>query len=362
MIKKMSLPFMPILCLLWTVQVEAANVRGIVKEKYISIDAGTNQGFVKKARVCFYDQGTRIACGLVVQAKEKRSFARVAEKNLKKIKKGLEVRLYESGSTTTASKSNTSTTEEKKQEEASNTEDNGASNLKLAYILTPQTPATYHAVSYFSPFDNNGDAAQVSTLWDRDRDIITSALGFGLELGLGIGSSKLTIGGRMRLYKGTTVKSFYDDDENNFAETRMTGSSVGAWSDFYYLSFDYGVLSIDIGNGIDLDISQVTMSMEQKSEVNDNTTKMYDYKSSLTIASLRTNILFNLYFGPMGLQFGSFFTIPLSSSGSPSVTVDDPQALTSLAEITPEEDVIEAVNHRAASFGIELFFSAYYAF
>jgi len=363
MMKLMPLPLLSILalCCLWSFKIEAATVRGIVKDKFIAIDVGSDSGFNQKTRVCFFDKQTRIACGVVVQAKPKRAFVRVSPDNLKKIKKGMAVKLFDGGTAVSAGTSTSSEMPESSSDQKKTTGLNGASNLKLAYILTPKTPATYHAVSYFAPFDADGTPLRLETLWDRDRDIITSVLGFGLELGLGVGSSKLTVGGRMRLYKGTTVKSFYDDNLTNYAETRMSGSAFGGWADFYYLSINYGKLSIDIGNGLDFDLSQIAMTMEKKSDINPITNKLVDYKSSLTVLSLRTNLLFNLFFDPLGLQFGTFFTFPLSSSGSPTVSFDDPQA-DSLLGVTGSEDLIDAIDHRAARFGIELFFSAYYAF
>lgn len=329
-------------------------VRGIVKDKFIAVDAGTNKGFEQRVRVCIFDMGARVACGLVVQARADRSFVRVRPENLKKVRKGMEVRLFDSSTR----QSTAQTTDQTSQA-------NGASNLKMAYILTPMAPATYHAVSYATPTD--AENPPVSTLWDRDRDVITSVLGFGAELGLGIGSSKMTVGGRMRIYKGTTIKSFYNEDRDPngvFAETRMAGSAFGAWADFYYLSMNFGTLSIDIGNGLDLDFSEVTMTMTQKEGRDVSIAEeMYNYKSNLMVASLRTNLVFNLFFDPLGIQFGTFLTVPLTSSLSTSVTVDDPQSIDGLDQASsPEDDLIDAINHRASGFGVELFFSAYYAF
>jgi hypothetical protein len=333
----------------------------IVKKKYAAVKGGKNEGFEKRSRVCFYDDNDeKVTCGIVVLAKEKHSYVLVRKSATSKLKRGMTVRSLGKKPEKVADQQE----EEQDQEDDSGESLKGADNFKIAYIMTPITPAQYYAISYYAPYDANRQPQTFDTLWDRAKQVNTSQVGFGAELGLDLGSSKLNVGGRLRLYDPMTVLSDYDDDEANYAETSTSAQAMGAWVDYYYLILDYGSFSIDIGNGLDVDISQLDMKMEQKNDNNATANSLYDVSSSLTVISLRTNLVFNYYLGPVGLQFGTFLLLPVADSGSFSAnTVNDPQIETGLdSNITPEDDIKDAIAHKPVSFGVELFMAAYYAF
>ncbi len=337
-------------------QAEAAEVEKIVKKRYVKIDEGKSDGFEKKKKVCFYnDDDKKIGCGRVVKATSSAAYVRVSSKRAKMIKAGMTAKLEDKSSSVASSDQGDSS--------SSSSSPKGASNLKVGYLLTALTPAKYNALSYEYPYDEQGNALSSNTLWTVEKEVAASTLGFGAELGFGVGASKMTVGARMRVYKSTTVKSNYDANLNNFSETRMSATAVGAWIDYYYYMMNFGRLSLDIGNGLDIDSSNIAFKMEQKQDGSTDAETLYEASSSLLTASLRTNINLNFFLDPVGLQFGTAILVPLSASQSFSAdTINDPQTANLDGSSTAEEDLKTQISHGAASVGVEFFMAAYYAF
>ncbi|SME91295.1 hypothetical protein [Pseudobacteriovorax antillogorgiicola] len=321
------------------------------KSKKIVISEGKNNGFTKDSEACVYDdEDTEVYCGTIQKAKKTKSLMKVKKRKVfKKIKKGMTVKLKNADGavTQTADASGATSTEPK-----------GATNFKLGYILTPLTPSVYNVISYLDP-----DGNTVNTLWDADRVSSLSLLGFGAEFGFGIFGSKAAVGVRMREYKGFTIKANYTGDRSLYAETTLNASATGFYFDFNYLILDYGSMSLDFGNGLDIDSAALTMTTDQKSDSSEESVRIYEASSTATTISLRTNININFYFDPIGVQAGTSLLIPLTASVSDSITATDSQIDTNLGGgVTAEDDVRQAIGHDKGSIGLEMFFSAYFAF
>ncbi|NRA65780.1 MAG: hypothetical protein HRU19_14920 [Pseudobacteriovorax sp.] len=332
------------------VDAHAATVHKKMKKGRIRIDEGKNNGFEKGKEVCIYaEDETEITCAKIIRAKNKRSYIKIRKKKtFRKIKKGMAVKLKEGISQEATAEGG----------ELTPTPASRGTNIKVGYVLSPMTPSVYNALYYADP-----NETAVNTLWKADRTASLSLAGAGIEFGLGIGSFDLNLGFRVRQYKPFTIRANYTPNRSFFSETDIQASSQGVWIDFTYLKLQRGTFSIDVGTGIDIDISNVTMETRQKDDNDTTDTLLYEVTSDLTTISLRLlNLNLNFFFDPIGFQLGSSVLLPVSASASESITVEDPQATSFLTGIEAEEDVKQALNHRKNDVGFEFFVSTFYAF
>ncbi len=336
--------FLIMLLTLSTTSMQGASVKKLLKKsKKIVIDEGKKTGFTKGKTACVYDNdGQEITCAKIYKAKKKKSYMRIKKRKIfKKIAKGMTIRL-----------------EGEEPQELTPTESGpkGATNIKIGYVLSPVTPSSYNAIYYADP-----NETPVNTFWKADRVSNLSLTGLGIELGFGVWDSKLNLGMRLRSYKPFTIRANYTPDRANFAETNLTATSQGFWIDFNYLIFDFGLLTLDLGNGIDIDFAKLDMDTYAKNDNNDDQTEIYSASSTFTTISLRTNLNFNFFFDPIGFQLSSSFLIPVSGTATDSITINDPQ-VTDYLNGSGEDDVRQALNHKKSSFGLEMFVTFYYAF
>ena len=151
----------------------------------------------------------------------------------------------------------------------------------------------------------------------------------------------MNIGFRLRNYKPFTIRANYTTDRSRFAETNLSATSTGLWIDYNYFIIDFGTLSIDIGNGLDVDIANLKMDTVVKNDNDDSETEIYNASSDITTISLRTNLNFNLYFDPIGFQLSTSVLLPLSGTATDSIETNDTENVDYLGETTQEEDVRE---------------------
>lgn len=326
---------------------EAAEVKKLLKKsRKIVISEGKKTGFTKGKTVCVYNESDEeITCSVIYKAKNKKSYARIKKRKIfKLIKKGMSVKIKEDS--------------DESQMEASKDETGprGATNIKIGYVLSPVTPSSYNAIYY-----NDPNETLVNTFWEADRVSNLSLTGLGVELGLKVWESKLNLGFRLRSYRPFVIRANYTPDRTNFAETSLTSTSQGLWIDFNYFIFDFGVLSIDLGNGIDADVATLEMDTYFKNDNDPTETEIYNATSTFTSVSLRTNLNFNFFFDPIGFQFSNSILIPISGTKTDSITVNDSQVADYLDGLG-EDDVRTQLNHKKSSVAIEMFISSYYSF
>lgn len=334
-------------------------------KKLALIDEGSDQGLQKKTRICFYEAGTKVGCGIVRSVKAKSAVVAVrSDKTFGKLKEGMETRvepLPGAGSATDQATAGGTTKDPGAAGKESARHAKAAKNYVAGFGIFPLVnPVTYSNLIYKTPL---GQA--VTSMWDVDSPVGT--LGGGLELGFGISSYVLTVGARTRIYRPRRIASDYSDGDNDdffekYAETVATGSSFGAYLDFYYLSWQWGVTGLHLGNGLDFDSTNVTFTMEQKDDdAPEVLNKFYEATSKLTALSLRTNLILDFNFGSLGLKIGTIFTIPLSQSPSFSAKDSTDPFLSNLQGKTLEEDIKSSLGHKA-QFGAEILLGAYFSY
>ncbi len=335
---------------------EGATVKSIKAPKRIVIlNEGTKTGFMKKKKVCFYDpSGKMLACGRVRAAKSKTSSVLLKkEEDLAKITVGMEAKIAVDN--TKDVKISIDETEAAPVEEAYV----APYYVGLFGAFSVKDEASYRNIYYETPLGQN-----VESMWSPESDV--KAVGLGAEFGIGIGTYTLALGARSRTYSPKKIVSDYDDaDQNNdfekYVESSGRGISTGYWLDFYYVHWDLGIASLNIGNGIDMDQSIVKFEAEQLSDDSDDIRKLYKAKSTLKTLSLRTDLLLDFKFGPVGFRMGTIIFAPLSQSSKISAETTDAFATNFLKNKTVEEDLKEVLGHKA-SVGVDMLLMGYFSF
>lgn len=328
-------------------------------KKYVVIDEGSDSGFQKKNKVCFYEGTTKLGCGSVRSVKPASAIVRIkSPKTLAKLKEGVEARLELAGIPIAAQAA----------PEGSEVSDQAPSYIKFFLAGPVVSPVSHANLVYETPQEQT-----VQSMWSSDSNSRVTSGSIGTEFGLGIGSFTLSFGLRFRpenFYSSKKIASDYDDKDGDaegyfeqYAETSSgKSSSFGAYLDFYYLNYQWGVASFHLGNGLDYDSSKVNFVMEQKDEfVPDANQILYAADSSLTALFLRTNLLLKFTFGSYGFQVGTTLSLPLSQTQKFSLTTDDDSFSSRLDGLTSEEDLKKSLDHKAA-FGADIMGAVHYNF
>jgi hypothetical protein len=333
-----------------SVKVEKVNT----KKKLVIINAGKKAGFKKKKKVCFYDmQNEKVGCGTVRSAKaDGASIFIKKDETLAKIEVGMVAAVEKKDKDVKISIDEPTGEAEE--------ESKPAHNYVSIFGAFPLIDSVgYKNLVYETPLNEDADS-----MWSSDSTVASVSL--GAELGFGVKSFTLALGARQRTYTPKRVSSDYADlnDDNYFeeyAESIGKGTSTGFWFDFYWLRMDYGLASVMMGNGIDIDNSSVTFTMDKLTEVDDSVNGYVKATSTLKVVSLRTNILLDFNFGAVGFKMGTILYIPLQQQQSFSAEITDPEASEHLKNIEPDEDLKAALSHKA-KFGAELLIMGYFAY
>ena len=304
------------------------------KLRSVIIDEGSDSGIAKKDKICFYHNNKARGCGRVTKVKSNKAYVKVGKKTIRRIKKGMEARPKGGSGGGVAGGQGT--------------------NIKLAYILGMMSPAVYQNLSYKTP-----EGAAATTLWEQSEKSQFAPLGFGLELGLDM-FGQMAVGFRSSTYTPFKAESDYDTT-GRFAETVTSASSVGLWFDYYFMSMEMMGLNVNIGAGLDIDNSSVTFESNQKTDDGSENNPLATATSKAMVISIRIPIAISLPLGPIALGASPIFFLPASASASFSGEVTDANAA-SLDGTTGEADLETALGHTKNGFGLQMMFSAAYAF
>lgn len=296
------------------------------KKKLVMIDEGTNTGFTKGVKVCFFAEDKKIACGKVSKSKKTTAMVKVS-KRIKLVKQGQTASLDTGLGASSSSSTGTSST--------------ALRFLYLPYFL-PLTPATYNIVTYQGALSE-----QDASLWNIVSPYDTMTLfSFGLEFEF----SSLRLGAHYKAYTGYPVETDYDPQNSNlYTSSLLDATAMGGYVD--YVLWRAG--DFTLATGLDADMTTVSLITTRK---DDNATEeeieLYKVSASSTILSLRLPLRYEPNFAGMGLTFGVNLMLPLTSLGdSASATVNDPTNATKNAD--PEADVLTAIGLTSASLALE---------
>jgi hypothetical protein len=320
------------------------------KKKTATIDAGTSSGFSKGISVCFSDSsGTKIGCAKISDATESTSTIKLTPKLVRKLKKGATADLQSGGTKTAAAGADPAP---------------NRTNVKGLYVLTPVPPIQYNKISFSIP---ESSATAVESLWNIAEKSGMSFIGGALEMEFGVGTSmSLAFGFRYRMYRDFLAESDYGtttEQETIYAETTMKSTTMGGWFDFYFAQFGSAPFFFRLGSGLDVDMAKLTLQADKLSETNATDPEtIATAESSLNLVSLRLGLQMNLFFKPIGLVFGLHPIVPLAAMGSKYEDEITDSNSSKVTPLTASEDLKISIDHKKASFGLEVTTGLYVAF
>jgi hypothetical protein len=151
------------------------------------------------------------------------------------------------------------------------------------------------------------------------------------------------------------------ENPDTYALTSTSASSIGFYFDGLYPVIQSKKMIVNVGGGLDIDMSSVNVISDQLSDTNpDELNPLYTIDSSGMIISLRVRaelnymIIKNLYVNGGGVLL-------VGLAGTPTATIEalDPNISLLDTSITAEEDASIALNH-TSSFGLEIVFGVSY--
>lgn len=325
-----------------------AKVIAIVKKSgWIIINAGKNQGYNKGDNVCFYDAEKEILCSKIYKIKAKMSGTKLKDRGkLELIRKGMKVK-----------KIGATELETDQKHIITLKEPAAPLNFRVFWLPSLMEIASYKKIFY----SNKGSSG--SSFWETE-DAKEIMLGFGAEFGFGIGGIPGHIGLRYKKAEEDEVQSNYDDidtDGNGLADRFVTTaqkmSSLGIFFDVYYYQTMLGPIMMMIGNGLDYYISTIDFKATVENELDATESNTY-YKanSKLNILSLRAALGFDypLVNEAFKLSFGLYLYLPLVAAKKDSATNSAPNNNT-IAPKDPHKDILEALDHKKSSTGLDLY-------
>jgi|GEM_PF-1765772 len=317
------------------------------KKKSVVIDAGTSNGFVVGAKVCFADAaGANIGCAKISEATETTATIKVAAKVLKKLKPGTVANL------------------EGAKAAASGASAPNRPNFKVMYLSTPVSEMTYKRNSYLAP---SSQATEIDTLWEEQTFAAGQILYFGGEMEFGIGqSSALALGGRYKSHYTFGVKADASDDAtkaNEYIYSATTAKEVGGWMDFWFFQTSGPQFFFRLGAGIDFNSMTVSFTNQQ---MDDNDAEIANdlakATSTLSLLGVRLGIQMNYLIKPVGFIFGIMPIVPVYQIGSSFKAESNDTNASKLKDVTAEEDLKIAIDHKKNSFGLEIPIGLYITF
>ncbi len=235
----------------------------------VLIDEGSGQGISYRDKICIYsDSGSKVACGLVVNAKEDSSFVVISQARVRKVRKGM--RADPEGSSENYSQGQDSGDYEQQESSGSKAASGGfGSGLrgKLNYVLSviPQTrtsgPVPYDPVAMNRPPKLPADAVGDPN-WGVPTNIgligKMRLIGVGGEIDFGVTKSiRAAVGLR---YKLGGYPNTFDGESIEMANTisELSGSSIGGYLDAYLINRPVGPVNLSAGVGVDFEMNSVT--------------------------------------------------------------------------------------------------------
>ena len=303
----------------------------IARKKVAVIDMGENDGVSVGDRICFYGLGGgKKACGTVRRVKARKAYVRVKKSRYRKVRRGMEARIASGGGGGSFSKS----------------------DIKLFHIYGHVAPTTFKKLT-FKPLETN---AQPDTAWKQIGDASAAIFpSFGGELNIPMGGMAFGLGGRFR-GRYFSSEADYDNQPQNFMETIIQENAFGGWLNLYYNNINLGGLYLQMGLGLDADISSLTISLTQKSDEGAEN-PVFDGTQTLTsLAVTSTNYLHIALGGGFGLILGLKLQMPVSGEasvmeGEPMV---DTEVIKASGSLDPIEDLQASLGYQKSGFAFAL--------
>lgn len=319
----------------YTFCVQAATIKSLSRrKKLILINEGRLSGFIKGKKVCVFNSGKQVACGVVTRAKKSAAQVKI-NRDFLKVKKGFEVRLKEASKVF---------------------EPEFRSAIRLAALpVMIGAPADFQLIAY----SGNSNQDSLDSLWDSS-DGYTSSGSSLISFSFGVEFEQkywqVRSGLHMKEYQSFKRVNDYDLSlPRIFLQTNQQASAVGGYVDYFFPLLE----GLDVGIGLDLDQTTLKFSGDV---MDDSDTSYLENAFSLEsrgiVTSLRIPLRYNSYLNPIGTTVGITPLIPLALVGtSTSASAND----TANGNLVPsvEDDLVNSLDFRAASFALEVVVGLY---
>ena len=305
---------------------------------------------IKKGQdACIKDNaGKKLVCGKVLKKQKGKVLVKISDPSkLTKIKKGMSVSFGGTSPSKGASDA---------AESATNTgRTKNPMVLRVIWVPVLMGPVTYNKVAYSPP---TSTTAGQSVLWTSDLLVKTSYMAFGADATIPIGQSLGVVPGvRYRSYTGSSLETDYDPEQKQrFAAITQTMTAIGLWTDVQVMRIPFGASSgMTATGGLDFEMSTATLKATKNDDRDGSEAELANVTSKLSVISLRLGAGFDAFFmGPAGATAGLNLLVPLAAMGASSTaTTDDEFSSRSADDVA---DLTAALNHKKASFGVELVF------
>ncbi|MFK7873142.1 MAG: hypothetical protein AB8C84_08215 [Oligoflexales bacterium] len=278
----------------------------------------------------------RIACGTIVKVDLKKNTVRVkvGKKKIKKVKKNMIARLKGAGRAGALAY------------------DHG---LKFYWLPYAASTVSYNRLVYTIP---SGTETARENLWDIQGNTSQGLVGGGFEYVMM--SWNLGFGAKFKQDLEWVSETDYDRaDKTQYVSHLQSSTAVGGWLVYYLMNNDF-----KLGLGVDYESATATLKSIWTNDTKSFETTLYEITSPLSVVSLRVPMQYDIYVDPLGISIGVHGIVPLSVSGSPSVSVSDLNgsntSIYSGSDV--EADIIESLAHKKSSFGVDIVLGIFFGF
>jgi len=301
--------------------------------------------------LCFYTaKDSKIECGSVTGVRSKTATIKLtSKKNIRKIRRGMKVKLATDSENKPTSTANTTTAAKKKE----------GFSLWMSWSPAIMSPSIFNSVGYLAP-----PTETPTTLWDADAAVTSSLLGAAIQTGFPVGSLSIMPGFRYRMFVPSRVDTDYFPKRlNPFVSSVTTGSALGLFTDLRFLNVTMGSwFSFFSTGGLDIEMSSLNFKSTKKDDTGATPeSAIASAKSSLTVISLRTGAGLNIIpFRPFGASLGFNLILPVTEVGKKfSGSIEDTETK-GLAD--PGGDLKTAIGHKKNKFAADAHFSLLFVF
>ncbi len=319
-----------VLCVVLPKVAHAGAVLEVQKaKKTVVVEGSADDGFVKGATVCIFDGSKKISCGKIKKSKGNKAYVAITKK-LKSIKKDMDAQVDGDAGGSSVAKT---------------------IDIRLAFIYALSAPSTFKLLD----LDTSGqDTSGASSAWVQNSDA-AAATAFSGEVVFPLAGVKFGLGFRHMDRTYTANMDYNVSQPSEYLAFTHTEASNAVMINVYFAHIAMGPATIELGAGLDVDMSSLTVNIEHKSDTSSQVDTVFSGSGSLQTISLAASPTLIFPIGPVGLFFGLKLLLPLSgsSSGMAGDAIVDKQVLAGISDGTdPNEDLNTSLGYKKNSYAL----------
>lgn len=314
----------------------AAKVIGLKKRNIVVINEGTESGFERKRKVCFFNKKDRkVACGRIVSSRKTKSYAQV-KRRFSRIRKGHWARILGTESLHAAGPKH-------------------FWEISGHYTAQLSTNSVFNIPNYVPP---EAGATEVDTLWTSSSTNNSAMASFGAE----IDALPYKLGAGFMYSTRGPLANYTDYDSENaslYLHNTVNYSALSLYATYWFGSF-FG--SFYAGVRGEFESSTLTFSAFYKDDTGETEDmEIYSLSSQLNLISIAFPLKFSMMVNKsFGIKTEFIPSLPLFGMGPTSTAVAEDPANGEKA-LDPQADLIQAIGHGKGGFGLAIKLAAFLA-